>query len=63
MAMTRALVLAVALFACLVALPAEVGAPPIAGPALALCGGGEPGEPCYCPQPPYPLNKLVAINC
>ena len=47
-------VLAVAAFASL----ALGGAP-----ASATCGGGQPGEPCYCPE--YPLFEKLGIgfNC
>lgn len=27
-------------------------------PASAFCGGGQPGEPCYCPE-----LKIVKIYC
>lgn len=30
----------------------------LASPASAFCGGGEPGEPCYCPK-----IKFVTIYC
>jgi hypothetical protein len=32
-------------------------------PASAVCGGGQPGEPCYCPE--YPLFEKLGIgyNC
>ena len=35
----------------------------LAAPASAVCGGGQPGEPCYCPD--YPLfDKLgISYNC
>jgi hypothetical protein len=29
-----------------------------ATPASAVCGGGEPGDACYCPS-----NKLIPIDC
>ncbi|HWL34602.1 MAG TPA: hypothetical protein VNQ77_00275 [Frankiaceae bacterium] len=31
--------------------------------ASATCGGGQPGEPCYCPE--YPLFEKLGIgfNC
>jgi hypothetical protein len=30
----------------------------LAAPASAVCGGGQPGDPCYCPS-----NKLIPIYC
>lgn len=30
----------------------------LAAPASAICGGGQPGEPCYCPD-----HKIIKINC
>ena len=30
----------------------------LAAPASAICGGGQPGEPCYCPE-----IKHVPIYC
>ncbi len=31
--------------------------------ASAVCGGGQPGEPCYCPEYPL-LEKLgISYNC
>ena len=27
-------------------------------PASAICGGGQPGEPCYCPE-----TKIIKIYC
>ncbi|HEV2891169.1 MAG TPA: hypothetical protein VGX28_12410 [Frankiaceae bacterium] len=30
----------------------------LAAPASAVCGGGEPGEPCHCPE-----LKLIKIYC
>ena len=35
----------------------------VATPADAVCGGGQPGEPCYCPEYPL-LEKLgISYNC
>ncbi|HVF04907.1 MAG TPA: hypothetical protein VNA20_08715 [Frankiaceae bacterium] len=35
----------------------------LAAPANAVCGGGQPGEPCYCPE--YPLLEKfgISFNC
>ena len=30
----------------------------LAAPASAVCGGGQPGDPCYCPE-----FKIVKIYC
>lgn len=30
----------------------------LAAPASAVCGGGEPGDACYCPS-----NKFIPIYC
>ncbi|MDQ1713012.1 MAG: hypothetical protein QOE45_2462 [Frankiaceae bacterium] len=30
----------------------------LAAPASAVCGGGQPGEPCYCPN-----LKVVKVYC
>lgn len=30
----------------------------LAAPASAICGGGEPGEACYCPE-----SKIIKIYC
>ena len=32
----------------------------VATPASAVCGGGQPGEPCYCPE--YPLLEKLGIS-
>jgi hypothetical protein len=62
--MRAALVLSLLLFAGLVAMDAiPSGLPLLSRDAAAVCGGGEPGDPCFCPQPPPPLDKLVVINC
>lgn len=34
-----------------------------AQPAGAVCGGGEPGEPCHCPEVPEKLQRFIQINC
>lgn len=47
------------LAAALVAAAATVTLTGLAAPASAVCGGGQPGEPCYCPQP----TKIIKINC
>jgi hypothetical protein len=38
------------LAAALVAAVAAVTLTGLAAPASAVCGGGQPGEPCYCPD-------------
>lgn len=38
-------------------------APILAGDAAAVCGGGEPGEPCHCPDRIPILNKPLPIYC
>jgi len=39
-------------------LAAFAGAGLSAAPAMATCGGGQPGEPCYCPD-----IKIITIYC
>ena len=34
-----------------------------AAPAAAFCGGGAPGEPCYCPPPTIDKNGIHWIYC
>ena len=46
------------LSAALVAAFASLMIAGAATPANAICGGGQPGEPCYCPD-----NKWIPINC
>jgi hypothetical protein len=47
------------LAATLLAAVTTVALTGLAAPASAVCGGGQPGEPCYCPQP----TKIIKINC
>jgi hypothetical protein len=35
----------------------------LAPSASATCGGGQPGEPCYCPQPPLFEKLGISYNC
>ena len=46
------------LSAVLVAAVASVTLGVATAPASAFCGGGQPGEPCYCPD-----IKFVPIYC
>ncbi len=46
------------LAALVIAATAALAVGGLATPASAVCGGGQPGEPCYCPS-----NKFIPINC
>lgn len=46
------------LAAALIAAVAVVGAGTFT-PASAVCGGGQPGEPCYCPDIEIKGHRLI----
>jgi len=52
------------LAAALLAAVATVGLGGITSAANAVCGGGQPGEPCYCPGGVTVLKKeIVVVYC
>lgn len=52
------------LAAALIATVATVGLGSITSAASAVCGGGQPGEPCYCPGGITIKDKeIVVIYC